>query len=197
MLRVTGQTTAIERDACTRRVCVGIVRHSSRLHYYAFRPNETSEARFANLTDDEEALSIAIGYGDRTIIDQLIQSGVPIYAKTFLFDDVLTSAIANYRKGALVALLIASGPAPDGRTRGSQKRKIDVHITTAIESRRKTRNMDTVVELMSWYDFNPETSPFKSSVTLFEQCLMMRDATKEDTVKLFDAIFALNPPAKT
>ena len=200
-MRVTGQTTATERTACTKRVCADFVRYSSRALYYTFRPSAKSNARFASLTGNAEALCIAIGRGDRALVDQIIQSGVSVYGKTFLFEDVLSFAVANCQKGELTALLATSGPAPDNRTRGLQKRLVDVRICTQVEEVKfGLGRVEMAIELLTWYDLNPQASLVQSSkVWLEETCSYNRLShthRKQDKLNFIAAVFAHNPAIK-
>jgi hypothetical protein len=192
LMRITGQTTAKQRTACTRRMCADVARYASSVHRRTFHPNEPSNGRFALLSGDEEALCIAIGRGDRALTRRILRAGVSLYGSTFLFDDVLSFAVKTCPKGRLSTLLADSGAAPDNRTRGVQKRMINARIDRFLVSYRHQLDVPKVIELLTWYSINPGASPFKSSVDWITHTFYIDQAPM---VEFSDAIFALNPPS--
>jgi hypothetical protein len=188
ILRATNRTTKEERITCTKRVCDVIVRLSSKSHYYVFHGKGQSTAIRPSTTGGQEALCIAIGSHDRSLVSQIMETGVSMWGKTKLFHTTLDFAADHGTLDIIADMINHSGTADSGRKRSVQQRMIDARIYRMLLRSERTDYEAMAIELLKWYDLNPQATLSKSSAEFF------LSAACSGAMPFLDALFALNPP---
>lgn len=81
-------STAANRNALLKEVCVVFGAHPDTIFRLAFQPTKEQMASFAQASGDEEALAIAIGMRKHPLISHLISSGISVWSKSLLFGSI-------------------------------------------------------------------------------------------------------------
>jgi hypothetical protein len=188
ILRATNRTTKEERITCTKRVCDDIVRLSPKSHYYVFHGKGQSTAIRPSTTGGQETLCIAIGSHDRSLVSQIMQTGVSMWGKSKLFHTTLDFAADHGTLDIIADMINLSGTADSGRKRSVQQRMIDARINRMLFRKTRPDHQAMARELLKWYDLNPQATLSKYSGKFFDS------AAYRGAMPFLVALFALNPP---
>ncbi|KAH7070772.1 hypothetical protein BKA63DRAFT_569128 [Paraphoma chrysanthemicola] len=194
IMQATGQTTQKERTACTKKVCEDFFRLSDKAVYYVFHAKGHRAKNISSATGGEEAMCLAIGNGDRTLVQKLMQHGVTVWGNTKLFRDTMEYATTRGTIDMIRDIITLSGTAANGRKMIAQQRNLDKRIADRLDIYHAitplSNHEDIVTELLKWYDNNPSATFRKRSFKCFAE------AAHRSASKFWPALFARNPSHK-